>query len=286
MTLSDLYKATTNELAVNQIDDSSLESRLIIENVLGISYSEFLLRGCDEISVENHKRITEMIKRRLSGEPLQYIIGEWDFMSYTFKVGDGVLIPRPETEILCEYVYNRIKNINSPVVYDLCSGSGCIGISIKKLCPDARVILVEKSDKALIYLKENCANLCCGNEPEVIQGDILQFDTFVNLPKADVIVSNPPYIRSDEISSLQKEVQREPKMALDGGKDGLVFYRVLINDWSKHLKENGFMAFECGEDQSNDIKKIFEKINFDSDIINDYNNIQRIVSGRRKTDVI
>ena len=115
----------------------------------------------------------------------------------------------------------------------------------------------------------------------MIQGDILSVGDFEQLPSADVIVSNPPYIRSEEIPTLQSEVLREPHMALDGGDDGLIFYRVLVNEWSKKLKSSGFMAFECGEDQAEDICNLFRKIYFDNEIINDYNNIQRIVIGRR-----
>lgn len=286
MTISSLYKSLCELLNDNKIEDSALEVRYIIEHILDISYSEFLLKGNDEISPENADKAEMMALHRITGEPLQYIIGQWDFMGYTFKVGKGVLIPRPETEILCEYICEKIKNIPSPVVYDLCSGSGCIGISIKKLCPNAKVTLIEKSDEALLYLRENCKNLCGGNEPSIIQGDILSFDDFDFLPDADVIVSNPPYIRSREIPFLQKEVQHEPIMALDGGEDGLMFYRSLVDSWSSKLKADGFMAFECGEDQSEDIMELFEKINFDSKTINDYNNIQRIVVGRRKNHVI
>ena len=286
MTLSALYKATTEKLVANGIDDAALEARLIIENILGISYSEFLLKGNDDIADAVSHEVGAKADRRIAGEPVQYILGEWDFMGFTFKVGQGVLIPRPETEILCEYVLEKIRDISNPTVYDLCSGSGCIGISIKKYRPDAKVILIEKSDEALKYLSENSKALCADAEPVIIQGDILKIENFSHLPEADVIISNPPYIRSNEIPTLQREVQREPTMALDGGEDGLIFYRVLINDWSKKLKADGFMAFECGEDQSEDIMDLFEKISFDSETIIDYNNIQRIVTGRRKTDVI
>ena len=267
---------------LNNIDDGDIEARYIIEKVCGINYRDLLLRYSESFSEENLNKALSMADRRLAGEPIQYILGEWDFMDFTFKVGEGVLIPRPETEILVETVLESIKDITDPVVYDLCSGSGCIGLSIKKFRPDAKVYLIEKSDKALAYLKENCRNICGELEnTTVIQGDILNIDAFSNLPEADAIVSNPPYIRSDEIASLQSEVLLEPHMALDGGDDGLVFYRYLVSNWSEKLKENGFMAFECGEDQAEDICALFKKINFDNGIINDYNNIQRIVIGRR-----
>ena len=267
---------------LKDIDDGDLEARYIIEKVCNISYSELLFKGDEEISEEKHAKMNDMADRRLSGEPIQYILGSWDFMDFSFKVGEGVLIPRPETELLVEEILGRITYLKNPVVYDLCSGSGCIGLSIKAMRPDAEVYLVEKSEKALAYLKENCQALCDGLEDvTVINGDILRFDDFKSLPVADVIVSNPPYIRSDEIPTLQSEVLREPHMALDGGDDGLIFYRVLVSEWSSKLKNSGFMAFECGEDQAEDICDLFSKINFDSEIINDYNNIQRIVLGRR-----
>ena len=269
------------KLKLKDIDDGDLEARYIIEKVSGLSYSEILFKGETKLSDDALAVIEEYSDRRLAGEPIQYILGSWDFMDFTFRVGEGVLIPRPETEILVEEILNRIADIKEPVVYDLCAGSGCIGLSIKALKPDAKVYLVEKSDKALVYLKDNRLNICGDSDDvTVIHGDILVPDSF-DLPKADVIVSNPPYIRSDEIPTLQNEVLREPHMALDGGEDGLIFYRVLVNDWTKKLKNDGFMAFECGEDQADDIRSLFANIGFDSEAINDYNNIQRIVIGRR-----
>ena len=280
MTLREVLKSLKLKLA--DIDDGDIEARYILEKVSGISYSQMLFKVDDEISEEIYNNALTMVDRRLSGEPIQYILGYWDFMDFTFKVGEGVLIPRPETEILVEYISDKIKNIAEPVIYDLCSGSGCIGLSLKKLNINAKVYLVEKSDKALAYLKENHRTLCGDlDNMTVIQGDILKPEDFANLPKADVIVSNPPYIRSDEIPTLQSEVLREPVMALDGGDDGLIFYRCLVSEWTKHLKDGGFMAFECGEDQAEDICKLFSEINFDSEIVKDYNNIQRIVIGRK-----
>ena len=279
MTLKQALSAL--KIKLSNIDDGKIEARYILEKVSGISYSQMLFKGDNEISREIYNEAVAMADRRLAGEPVQYILGSWDFMDFTFKVGEGVLIPRPETEILVEYILDKIKDVKEPVIYDLCSGSGCIGLSLALLHKDARVYLVEKSDKALTYLNANNQNLCLKlNRTTVIQGDILKIDDFDCLPKADVIVSNPPYIRSDEIPTLQSEVLREPIMALDGGEDGLMFYRVLVNDWSKKLKKGGFMAFECGEDQAQDIASLFRKINFDSEAINDYNNIQRIVVGK------
>ena len=281
MTLKETLSVLSNKL--ENVDDGKTEARYILEKVSGLRFSEMLLKADEAITEKKYNEAIKMADRRLDGEPIQYILGQWDFMDFTFRVGEGVLIPRPETEILVEHILNEIKDIENPVVYDLCSGSGCIGLSISKLHKNAQVYLVEKSNKALVYLKENRKILCGDYEnTTVVEGDILRFRDFEKLPAADVIISNPPYIRSDEIPKLQSEVLREPVMALDGGDDGLVFYRVLVNEWSKKLKEDGFMAFECGEDQAQDICRLFDKINFDSKVICDYNNIQRIVTGRRK----
>ena len=273
---------TTLKEKLSSVEDGDIESRYILEKVSGLSYSEMLFKGNEEISEKMLNEAFSMADRRLDGEPIQSILGSWDFMDFTFIVGEGVLIPRPETEILVEYIADKIKNIDKPVIYDLCSGSGCIGLSLRKLHKDSKVFLVEKSDKALFYLNENRKNICNNlSDTKVIQGDILKPEDFAHLPKADVIVSNPPYIRSDEISGLQSEVLREPHMALDGGEDGLVFYRCLVFEWTKYLKDDGFMAFECGEDQADDISALFAEIGYKSEIVNDYNNIQRIIVGRR-----
>ena len=282
MTLKDALSALKDKLS--HIDDGEIEARYILEKVSSKSYSQMLFGFGDELSEKKYNEAVAMADRRLGGEPIQYILGSWDFMDFTFQVGEGVLIPRPETEILVEYILDKIKGIKELIVYDLCSGSGCIGLSIACLHKGAKVYLVEKSDKALTYLKANKQKLCSDSvDVTVIQGDILKVSDFDYLPKADVIVSNPPYIRSDDIPSLQSEVLREPIMALDGGEDGLIFYRVLVNEWSRKLKDGGFMAFECGEDQAEDISELFNKINFDSEVVNDYNDIQRIVIGKENT---
>ena len=220
-----------------------------------------------------------MAAKRISGLPIQYILGEWDFMGLTFDVGKGVLIPRPETEILCEWVINKAESIESPVIIDLCSGSGCIGLSIAHYIKDSKVYLVEKSDEALKYIECNKAKLSTDNA-QVIHADIFNTEElFSTLPKADVIVSNPPYIRSDDIPGLQSEVHHEPLMALDGGTDGLIFYRCLCEKWTYMLKSDGVMALECGEDQAQDIAALFKNNSMKYEIIKDYNNIERIVIG-------
>ena len=262
-------------------ENPSFEAKELIKHLCSLSETEFLLGRNNEISDDATDKIFSLAEKRISGVPLQYIIGEWDFMGRTFKVGEGVLIPRPETEILCQYVIDTLKDKKSPCVYDLCSGSGCIAISIKLDTPDADVYAVEKSKDAYFYLDTNNKLLCADSAVTLINGDIFNIDEFKTLPKADIIVSNPPYINSDEIAGLQKEVQFEPAMALDGGSDGLDFYRFIINEWKSLLKSNGTFAFECGENQAEAISDILKANGFDSFIIKDYNDIDRMVIGRR-----
>lgn len=248
---------------------------------MNFSSSDFFLCGNENVDENQTDLIYNMCNKRIAGLPIQYVLGEWDFMDFTFNVGEGVLIPRPETEILCQYVIDKVKNKPESVVIDLCSGSGCIGISIALNVKNAHVILVEKSDEALYYLQKNKDKYDLKNVT-VIKGDIFNTQYFFeNLPEADVIVSNPPYIKSDEMPSLQSEVLKEPEMALDGGADGLDFYRCLCSEWTKLVKPCGEMVLECGENQAQDIGQMFENESWNYKIIKDFSGIDRIVIGGR-----
>ena len=279
--MSILLRKISKKLKENHIEDYDFEAKIIISHFSSISYADILFRDESEFSSQIISDIERAVDERVSGVPVQYIIGQWDFYESTFKVGEGVLIPRPETELLCEYVISVAESIRDCVIYDLCSGSGCIGISVKKALPGCDVFLVEKSELAYSYLNENVRNNLDGCRISAINGDIFDFESFNNYPSADIIVSNPPYIRKDEIPFLQKEVQKEPSMALDGGEDGLDFYRFIISCWKSKLKNNGIIAFECGENQAADISEIFIENGFTSEIRQDYNHINRFVIGRK-----
>lgn len=280
MKLNSVCNEITSQLGTVS-ENPYFEAKELIKHVCCLNETEFLLSRDKEISIEREEKLYQLAKQRVSGFPLQYILGEWDFMGHTFLVGEGVLIPRPETEILCQYVIDFLKNTSEPCVIDLCSGSGCIALSVKIAVENAEVYSVEKSEDAYRYLEQNNANLCKDSPVTLIRGDIFKIDDFGNLPLADVIVSNPPYINSDEIELLQKEVRYEPVMALDGGEDGLDFYRCIITKWERILKPDGIFAFECGEEQADKIKIILKENGFDSFICKDYNNIERFVIGRR-----
>lgn len=281
MKLNELFNKLSAEIG-KVSENSFFEAKELLKHICGYSETEFLLNRSSEVKESLLDEISESVRKRLDGMPLQYIIGEWGFMGNTFTVGEGVLIPRPETEILCQLVIDSASELNNPVVFDLCSGSGCIALSIKNALPASEVYAVEKSREAFRYLEINAERLCSDNPVKIINGDIFDTEYYKNLPHADIIVSNPPYINSDEIAILQKEVLREPRMALDGGADGLLFYRFIISEWKKHLKKDGMFAFECGENQARDISLILVENGFDTFIMKDYNDIERIVIGRRQ----
>ncbi len=273
MTLKEAYSFFTKELSFTE--NSDFEALCLFEDLLGYSKGKIFLNNI-EISDEDFSKIQNAVHRRKIGEPLQYILGKWDFYDLTFSVGEGVLIPRPETEMLVDFALEKIKKIQNPIIYDLCSGSGCIGLTIAKHRKDATVYLLEKERAALRYLLKNKIDLEVENVV-VVNDDLFTAD-FSNFPEADLILSNPPYIISEEISQLQKEVLFEPKSALDGGNDGLEFYRCLADRWYHKVKNNGFIALECGEKQSNLIIDIFRNKFVESNVIFDFNNIDRIVT--------
>lgn len=275
MTLFELYKKSAEELSFGGCGE--FEARVIFEDILNIKTKpyDFTTVSATESQVA---LMNEIIGRRKSGEPLQYIVGQWDFYGFTFKVGDGVLIPRPETENLVEYVLNEIQNVKTPIVFDLCSGSGCIGLTIAKLRPDSKVYLFEKEDKAYFYLNKNLEEFNLKNAVAV-KCDIMDCD-LTDLPVADAIVSNPPYIKSNEIPLLQAEVRKEPLSALDGGDDGLIFYKCIASRWSSKVKQGGSIACECGDGQSEEILPLFESVSSEKKVIFDFNNIDRIVAFR------
>lgn len=244
----ELLKMGTDMLKAAQIDDAEFDAYQLLLTFFDGNSADYLLHCCEEISQEQIEEYFGLLRRRINGEPLQYIIGKWDFYKSSFYVGEGVLIPRPETEELVEKCIGIVKENKFSVVYDLCTGSGCIGLSIAKECPDVRCYLFELYDKAFSYAQKNLREMKLTNV-QLIKHDVLK-KYEGEIPAADLIVSNPPYIESSEISTLQSEVLREPLSALDGGEDGLIFYRAIYENWNEMLAEGGFFAFECGEEQT------------------------------------
>lgn len=272
MTIKELFSYCVNELSFS--DDSEFEAICIFNDLLGISKSTLYTTSAFADSSQINT-VESVISKRKNGVPLQYILGEWDFYDLTFSVGEGVLIPRPETEQLVDFALEKLKNIENPVVYDLCAGTGCIGLTVAYHCPYAKVYLLEKEPLAFSYLKKNCDRLNLSNVI-IINDDLFTADTSL-LCDADIILSNPPYIPSSEIKDLQTEVLSEPVSALDGGSDGLMFYQCLSSKWIKKLNYGGFMAMECGDGQSGDIIEMFRGKSRENNVLFDFNDIDRIV---------
>ncbi len=254
MTLGEAYSYSVRYLDKWGIDEAKFKALCVCCEASGVKNSEFLIHRDDE--TVNEKKLFDMLERLKNGGVLQYIIGKWSFYKYDFSVGEGVLIPRPETEKIVEYTVDASKRKGIRVVFDLCSGSGCIGISIARELKDTVVYCVEKSEEAFRYLVKN-ANGVTNVRP--VLGDIMKPETLELTEKCDIIVSNPPYIKSEEIKELPQEVMQEPRVALDGGEDGLDFYRAIASCWVNRINPGGEMIVEIDSSVCDEIKRIFSK---------------------------
>lgn len=279
MTVNELYNLGKKKLSEACIEDFEFDSRCLLEFCMGIGTTEFLLSRNDAVDSETEKEYFRLIERRTAGEPLQYILGKWEFMGLPFYVGEGVLIPRPETELLVEFAVDFLKEKTNPIVFDLCSGSGCIAISVARFVKNARVFAVEKSSEAFGYLKKNIS-LNSADNVTALNGDIFDKKFLCDITP-DLILSNPPYIRSEDINTLQLEVRKEPVMALDGGDDGYDFYRELADNWLVRLSDSGAIAVECAEDQTEAISKMFGKVGKKISVINDLSGLPRVVTAHK-----
>ena len=236
--------------------DAAFESMELLGAAAGLDRTALLLKKDEEAPEQVAAKFYSFTERRLKGEPLQYIIGTWDFCGFSYAVGPGVLIPRPETEELAFLCEAAIKKNGYKVVFDLCAGTGCIGLTLARLCPEIEVRLFEKYPKALSYLRKNVPE-ALSRRVRVIEADVLKPPRH-KLPAPDLIVSNPPYIESAALPGLQKEVLSEPLTALDGGDDGLTFYRAIAAHWLPLLSPGGFAAFECGETQAEAVSALMK----------------------------
>lgn len=275
----DLLKKGADFLYKSGVDDAEFDAYQLILTFFDGNTSEYMLHSAETVTENQQAEYICLLERRTAGEPLQYILGKWDFYNSSFFVGEGVLIPRPETEELVEKCIELIRKNKLSVVYDLCTGSGCIGLSIAKECPGVKCYLFELYDKAFSYASRNLSEKNLPNV-KLIKHDIL-CEYKGDIPFADLIVSNPPYIESSEIEGLQSEVLREPLTALDGGQDGLMFYRAIYDKWSGLLNNGGYFAFECGEKQTDDIISLYSG-SCNSNSYKDMYGNDRIVISKKK----
>lgn len=235
------------------IPDAAFDARCLLEDCAGLDRTHLILAYGETPPDDVRQAYLQRIGRRAAGEPLQYILGAWPFCGNRFRVRAGVLIPRPETEFLAQKASSLLPE--NAVLYDVCAGTGCIGLSVALCRSDVQVYLFEKYDIPFACVQENILVHSAQNAHAVLC-DMLN-GVPAELPEPDAIVSNPPYIPASELPTLPREVRREPREALDGGADGLTFYRALREKWFPLLRENGFLAMECGEGQPPEVAALF-----------------------------
>ena len=263
MNQSQLLKLGKEKLKQENIEEAENKAKRLLEFVLQQSREDMIRNSLEEVSVVQHKAYEEKLQELIQGKPLQYITHLQEFMGLSFYVDENVLIPQPDTEILVGQALEKIQSIQDRRVQmlDLCTGSGAIAISIAKkmqeIAEEYQVIATDISDKALEVAQRNARQ----NQVQK-QIQFLQSDMFSNLKERefDVIVSNPPYIETKVIQTLSKEVRKEPRIALDGGEDGLKFYREILENAKQYLKIGGYVLVEIGYDQGEKLVKLWQEL--------------------------
>ena len=242
-------------LKTNNIQEPNLKSRLLMQYILNKPRQYMLIHDNEELTNKQEKAYLENIEKMIKGVPLQHITHSQEVMKMNFYVNENVLIPRPDTEILVEEVINIAKKTNAKKILDLCTGSGAIAISLAKYIENSQITAVDISEEALRIAKLNAVNNNVEDKITFVKSDL--FENIVK-EKYDIIVSNPPYIKKDFMKKLDKEVQQEPYIALDGGYDGLDFYRKIISEGYQYLKFKGYLCMEIGYDQKQEVFDIIK----------------------------
>lgn len=262
MVRSELYRECVRVLNAAGIPDSEFDTLCIFQDMIGDKNPMF--KPNEDVPADAESRIRQLIGKRAKGQPLQYLLGIWEFWGCPMKVGEGVLIPRPDTETLMDNVLDICRDVGlkSPKIADLCSGTGCLAIALKSEFPLADITAVELSGKALDFLRQNAEMNSA--DIHILAADVLASETAAQLRELDIIVSNPPYLTAQEMTELQPEVQCEPEMALFGGRDGLDFYRAMTPLWKDSLKKGGWLCYEFGMGQHDEICKILAENGFEN----------------------
>ena len=282
----ELYEWGRQRLSLAKISEAQLDARLLLEWCCGTDRNTLLVHGDRVVSAEEYDRYRQAVDRRSRRIPLQYITGEQEFMGLTFVVNENVLIPRQDTEILVEEV---LKNLHDGMhILDLCTGSGCILVSLLQYSNDSTGIGTDYSEPALQVAQQNAERILGKRAAEKGRALFRQGDLFQAIDKEekfDLIVSNPPYIRTDVIKTLMPEVRDyEPFLALDGREDGLFFYRRIIEQAGAHLYGGGMLFLEIGYDQGEDVSRLLREAGYtDVEIYKDYAGNNRVVQGTYKS---
>jgi release factor glutamine methyltransferase len=259
------------------------ETEVLFTDILGCTRAQLYLEKNKLLSRENCSRISRVLQRRLAGEPLEYILGRTEFMGLEFAVSPDVLIPRPDTEILVETVLNYVSNypvfqFTDPHILEIGTGSGCIAVSLARSLSGADIAATDISQPALDVAQSNALKNGASEKIRFFNSDLFGSPR-ISGESFDLIISNPPYVKTNIIPTLAVEVRHEPKIALDGGPDGLDFYRRIFREAPQHLNPQGLVILEIGFDQKEELEKILGSLQIFEvkEIIKDYNNINRVM---------
>lgn len=299
MKINEMLEKAIALLKNNNIEEPILKSKIILAHCLNVTKEYILINGEKNVSENEEKDFFEKINKVCNNIPLQYITNKQEFMGLEFYVDNNVLIPRCDTEILVEKVMEKVRNtqfqkvnqnktsnkveklITKPCkILDMCTGSGAIAISLAKMCENVEITAVDKSEKALNVAIKNYEKIKPENQVKFIESNM-----FENLKicdeKYDIIVSNPPYIETETVKKLEKSVQNEPNMALDGGVDGLDFYKIISQNLERFLKKEGELFLEIGYNQKKSVSKIFKNKFEKVECIKDYAGNDRVIIGTK-----
>ena len=257
-TYNDIYISLSRRLRDAGVEDNTLEARLIVAAAAGKTQAELLRDLQLYSSAEIEAKAAALAQRRLMGEPAAYVTGRWGFYGLEFKITPDVLIPRSDTEVLVEQAVGLLQGRADARVLDLCAGSGCVGCALAHALPRS-LVLVDNSDRTLAVAQENVWTLDLADRVECTRGDVRE-EPSPGLGSFDLIAANPPYVRSAEVETLDASVRNfEPREALDGGMDGLDFYRAILQNWTKVLRQSGHLLFEVGEDQAQEVARLLRR---------------------------
>ena len=286
-TYSEIYLAAGKTLRGAGVEASNLEARLMAAAATGKTVEEFLRDARLYVADDSfEKAMDDMVRRRLAGEPVAYITGLWEFHGLPLLITPDVLIPRDDTEVLADRAIAFAREAEREIrMLDLCCGSGCIGLAVAAEIPGIRVVMADISERASAVARQNALRNRLTRCVTCLTADALQAPPML-LGRFDLIVCNPPYIRTDELETLDVSVRDyEPREALDGGEDGLMFYRAVAEKWRAVLKPGGAVMFECGEDQSAALREILTDRGFtDIETVLDTRGIERVVTGKLQTE--
>ena len=280
ITYNDLYLDVRQRLRESGVEAATLEARELVCFGTGKSREELQRDGRLYASPEREAQVRRLVERRMAGEPVAYLIGEWEFYGLPLDISRDVLIPRADTEVLAEQAIAYIRTLGDCRVLDLCAGSGCVGLAIASQCPQARVVLGELDDGALKICRQNIRRNNLSARVMPVQMDAREKPAR-SLGEFHCIVGNPPYIPAADIAGLEVSVRDyEPRLALDGGADGLDFYRVISEQWKEALVPGGRLYFEVGVGQADAVLRLMRSQGFgDLQIIKDHHKIPRVVLG-------